>query len=96
MSEPKVYIVSESLLQNSIDDYIANGDEGPWWDCVSKSAYDQAIKELGVAVGLIDELEGVLKNECWCPTEPGWDQEVIVCDPCKALEKIAQFKGGKG
>jgi hypothetical protein len=62
---------------------------------IEKSAYDQALKERDEALALVDELEGVLKSECWCPIEFEWDQEVIVCRPCKALEKIAQFKGGK-
>jgi hypothetical protein len=103
MSEPRVFWATQNFHEQ--DGIYLMSEDAQYIEKVSqveiafkvieKSVYDQALKERDEALALVDELEGVLKSECWCPIEFEWDQEVIVCRPCKALEKIAQFKGGK-
>jgi hypothetical protein len=38
---PRVYTFSESYENHNTDDYICDGDDGPWFEVVSRSAYEE-------------------------------------------------------
>jgi hypothetical protein len=63
----------------------------------SKSVYDQALKERDEAVALIDELiKGISQYVDKCPKAFSNAFIILKKSRDEALEKIAQFKGGKG
>ena len=61
-NKPSRYVFSESLEKHKIDDYIKEGDIGPWYDVVPAEAYDKAVEALKKIEN--NEVCG-MRRTCW-------------------------------
>lgn len=98
----KTYTFSETYEDYKIDDYIAQGDNGPWYEVVPKQAYTDLLKECeAMAEALKTHLQAIscLKHNCPVdtmflalnPSQP-IVLEAIDMSQKESTEALARFK----